>query len=592
MLCRFYWLLASILIVSTTHAVAQGSASAIAKPAVTRVSLPGTIDGLPAADAKLILDLMRAEFPKHGLTVGSGGVASPGVGIMTGTGTVKETKLSSGPWMRYVVEWRLATTRREEPFSLRYVTSHPVGATPDVVRQRHGEAAAKLVSYLASLMDAQPPKPAAATAGAPAAGAAAKGITPATATAVVPTGAGKCISRSIPNPRPLPAETYEWYGNCEGALSGVTIWKQHGEFNTMNCTIGGEGQNLWQAIKKPHELCLPYFAALPGFCKVEGKYYGQCQGGQPHGYGYQIHDKNAFTTISMYNLVPDFHRYQGNFKNGRYEGFGILVQQECSIAGCSKVKVQKGLFANGKHVLACENPGDCRTKRAAEVAALERKKEEERRRPTVEKRAAAIAAGRCDDAKALDAELGETAGHAQCLANVERNAKIARRSTALDELRCDDVRSLDTEIGDGGRHQDCLLDAALKAPDARTMFLAAVKYEADKRRAQAKQVYLKLIDRFPKDDLAIKASERLTALGDVEAIEQSNAAAADKAARQQQQTRDSIERAAADTQFRQQQEKTKFCDGRHACYDACDKMRGAPKDSCTSQCRSRYSACF
>jgi hypothetical protein len=48
------------------------------------------------------------------------------------------------------------------------------------------------------------------------------------------------------------------------------------------------------------------------------------------------------------------------------------------------------------------------------------------------------------------------------------------------------------------------------------MYFAAVKAEADRDRPKAKRIYFAILDRFPQDDFALKASERLTAFADAE----------------------------------------------------------------------------
>jgi hypothetical protein len=56
------------------------------------------------------------------------------------------------------------------------------------------------------------------------------------------------------------------------------------------------------------------------------------------------------------------------------------------------------------------------------------------------------------------------------------------------------------------------------------MFLTAVKLENEDQRGQAKKIYLTLIDRFPDSPVAMKAAERLTALKDVESVENAQSA--------------------------------------------------------------------
>ena len=111
----------------------------------------------------------------------------------------------------------------------------------------------------------------------------------------------------------------------------------------------------------------------------------------------------------------------------------------------------------------------------------------------------------------------------------ERSQLRQRRKVALAALNCDEVEALDARLG-GDTTSACAFDKLLATGAARELYLAAVKYEADKERAKAKRIYLTLLDRFPQDDFAVKAGDRITALADVEAVESSNAAAVRAAA--------------------------------------------------------------
>lgn len=66
--------------------------------------------------------------------------------------------------------------------------------------------------------------------------------------------------------------------------------------------------------------------------------------------------------------------------------------------------------------------------------------------------------------------------------------------------------------------------AVLGSKDPQSMYLAAVKYENKDERGRAKKIYLTIMDNFEKSPMAVKAADRLAALGDVEAVEDSNRA--------------------------------------------------------------------
>jgi Protein of unknown function (DUF1566) len=62
--------------------------------------------------------------------------------------------------------------------------------------------------------------------------------------------------------------------------------------------------------------------------------------------------------------------------------------------------------------------------------------------------------------------------------------------------------------------------AVLKYSDPQLMYLAAVKYESSDETGRAKDIYLKIIDRFSSSPIAIKAADRLTSIQSVERASQ------------------------------------------------------------------------
>ncbi len=135
----------------------------------------------------------------------------------------------------------------------------------------------------------------------------------------------------------------------------------------------------------------------------------------------------------------------------------------------------------------------------------------------------------CDRVKALDGEIGSGPLHGTCAARVDqarrdterqqKDALVSERATAIAALKCDEVKSLDAKIGDGDHHAKCAFQAVVANGNARELYLAAARYDADRDRSSAKQLYRAIVDRFPQDDLAIRAAERMTTLSDMEARE-------------------------------------------------------------------------
>jgi len=141
-------------------------------------------------------------------------------------------------------------------------------------------------------------------------------------------------------------------------------------------------------------------------------------------------------------------------------------------------------------------------------------------------RAQALAAGDCERVRQLDAELGGAGQHGACLERQAQQSKVAERArlvaehkAALERLDCAAAKSIDEKLGLGDERAlaTCTFEALIKTGSAREMFLAAARHDADHDRGPAKRLYRAIVDRFPDDDLAIKAAERMTAIADQEA---------------------------------------------------------------------------
>ncbi len=194
------------------------------------------------------------------------------------------------------------------------------------------------------------------------------------------------------------------------------------------------------------------------------------------------------------------------------------------LSDCDRVKALDAEIGSGALHATCVGRLD-QAKREAENA----KREAERRQKEalVGERTAALETTDCEHVKALDAAIGANPLHGTCVAKaeqakrhaaeIERNALISERKAAIDGSSCDIVKALDAKLGDGDNFSKCNFQAVLKSGSARDLYLTAARHDADRDRTSAKQLYRALMDRFPQDDLAIKAAERLTTISDQEA---------------------------------------------------------------------------
>lgn len=271
-------------------------------------------------------------------------------------------------------------------------------------------------------------------------------------------------------------------------------------------------------------------------CKVNDKdvgmiYTGECKDGLANGYGVGIgrdeykgmfvngnkHGKGLYTWSRESN-------YDGEWRDDKKNGFGIhkyVRRYNCGFFSCDSTSVvEKGLFKNGEFSRTCQSESSC-----ALLLELE---------PQIESLKSRL---KCEDAQKL-----------------------------FDRLKA---------VGEGYfDFQACTSERefaqVLQGKDAQAMYLRAARYENDSERGRAKKVYLTIMDRFSKSPIALKASDRLTRLSDVEAVEtaQSNAASA-------------VYRANADAGERSR----KNCQAqRDACWRSCSDMKSSARSSCQSGC--------
>jgi hypothetical protein len=118
--------------------------------------------------------------------------------------------------------------------------------------------------------------------------------------------------------------------------------------------------------------------------------------------------------------------------------------------------------------------------------------------------------------------------------------------------------------------EEAIFNTLLRSHNPRMMYLSAVQLEDSGDRGKAKTVYRELMKRFPNAQETLLASQRLTRLGDVEAVESSNSNAAANT------------RSAADVVRTQNYEQCQ--NERNACYQRCGQLRGVAESRCTAGC--------
>lgn len=163
----------------------------------------------------------------------------------------------------------------------------------------------------------------------------------------------------------------------------------------------------------------------------------------------------------------------------------------------------------------------------AHRAAAEARREAERVKHVAERKQA-LEALDCDRVKQLDADIGGAMLAETCTKRQEAHQREAEHTklaadhkAARADLKCDEAKALAARLGiDDTRDQvACRFQLVLKTGSARDLYLTAAKHDADRDRGAAKQLYRAIVERFPQDDLAIKAAERMTVITDLEAAE-------------------------------------------------------------------------
>ena len=142
----------------------------------------------------------------------------------------------------------------------------------------------------------------------------------------------------------------------------------------------------------------------------------------------------------------------------------------------------------------------------------------------------------------------------------QRREAVAQREAQEERQRRDAER----------RRQEAEFNAVLASSSVRRMYLAATGYEDQGERSRAKTVYRAVVKRFPQSQEALLASQRLTRLGDVEALE----SASDRAAEAQ---RNAAQRV-LDGNYQQCMNELQ------ACRSGCSSLSGSARSRCENSC--------
>ncbi len=142
----------------------------------------------------------------------------------------------------------------------------------------------------------------------------------------------------------------------------------------------------------------------------------------------------------------------------------------------------------------------------------------------------ALAALNCDKAADVSLQMGEGKQKvAVCRERVQRQANESAFDAAMALGDCAAIRTLGASMNRPEAGVDCDLAKALTSDKPRVMYLTAVQLDTSGDRVRARRLYTEIMTRFPDDDLAIDAANRLTALADLQTMEER---AADQAASQ------------------------------------------------------------
>lgn len=555
-------------------------------PIGMRVSLPTSIDGLGTEESKLVIDALRTELAKEGVSVTAAGF--PAVSELSATARARDRKLNSGvDWVRFYVVWRLRRPNPDETNEMPQVVSAPAptAAAPHTLRDSAIKSAQGLARGVAHMLSDRsrfsmpeiklPASASAAVAAQPAAKTEPGGY-PLKITTVLVTDLnsnGKCRI-NFPG---------EFFANPKifkrpAAAADVASW-WYGRFAPKTCE-----KAAGTPVQSAKESVPIVFAYQPGSRdeKVSGSSYPR--------------RTYAFTAIMHARFVDGQMTGPVNVE---------LTVRDDALAdwgplGWAKkgTKYDTGTeftgtiyYRNGQMFLTKEDY------QRPEMEAQAKKQAEQQRVAALQRSwQAAFDSGECERVNELDAQLSRTGGADSCRKAAEDRRRAAaaaseekaradgvaalerQRSAAVASGSCDEVKLLDGQLRSPARLDECKLVHQSKTASANELYLEAGRHERSGNRKAAKMFFEAIVARFPTSELAIKATDNLSGLSRLEAIEASNAAAAaekSRAAREQQEAIDRASRDAAARQAQGQQESREFArrqcvQQRSDCERGCD----------------------
>lgn len=250
------------------------------------------------------------------------------------------------------------------------------------------------------------------------------------------------------------------------------------EFSTpvSNCKVNDVDIN-----KEYRGECRNGLAHGKGRAKGRDTYVGEFKDGNTHGqgtYNWATGDSYTGTWVNgerTHGKYKDKNgTYEGDFFNKNYSGFGLYKYScNCSFWSCDTC-TDRGWWQNGTLARSCDSKEACEKLNRLEPQIRKAEKE-----------------SRCEDAKKLNQELEAI------------NAGVFYYDSCVSDRK---------------------FNAMQRSNDPQEMYLAAGRYETDGERSRAKTIYRQIVDRFSKNPIAIKATDRLTRLTDVEAVESVGAA--------------------------------------------------------------------
>ncbi len=296
-------------------------------------------------------------------------------------------------------------------------------------------------------------------------------------------------------------------------------WKAEFTMPITNCKVNDVDIN-----QEYRGECRNGLAHGKGRAKGRDVYFGEFKDGNTHGrgtYTWATGDSYEGDWVNGQRVHGKYQDkrgiYEGDFLNYERHGFGVYKYNcNCGFLSCNTC-TDKGWWQNGKLARSCDSKDACEKLNRLEPQIRKAEKE-----------------FRCEEAKKLNQELEAV------------NASAFYFDSCVSERR---------------------FNALVRSNDPQEMYLAAGRYESDGDRSRAKTIYRSIVDRFAKNPIAIKATDRLTRLADVESVESVGAA----------------NREAVNSVNRRNAEQCQ--NNRNACFSGCQVYKDySQRSSCQNGC--------